>query len=136
MKNNNGEKKILIENLRKTPIVQFACERSGISRATFYRWKNQDKKFAEEVEKAISEGTGLINDMAESQLLSAIKDRNLTGIIFWLKNHHQVYADKLKISGNLITENKLSEEQEKDIRKALTLAFSITKERNKNENNK
>jgi len=133
---NNKEKEILIENLRKTPIYQFACERSGVSRATFYRWKAQDKKFAEEVEKAISEGTGLINDMAESQLLSAIKDRNLTGIIFWLKNHHQVYADKLKISGNLITENKLSEEQEKDIRKALTLAFSITKERNKNENNK
>jgi hypothetical protein len=133
---NNEEKKILIENLRKTPIAQFACERSGVSRATFYRWKKEDKKFAGDADKAIAEGVGLINDMAESQLLNAIKDRNLTGIIFWLKNHHQAYTDKLKISGNLVTENKLSEEQEKDIRKALTLAFGINKKGEKNEKNK
>lgn len=131
---NNKEKKLLIENLRKTPIVQFACERSSVSRATYYRWLKQDDKFAKEAETAIEEGSGLINDMAESQLLSAIKDRNMTGIIFWLKNHHQAYTDKLKVSGELTTKSKLTKEQEASIRKALTLAFSATEV--KNEKNK
>jgi len=131
---NNKEKKFLIEQLRKTPIVQFACERSGVSRATYYRWLKQDKEFAKEAETALQEGTSLISDLAESQLLSAIKDRNMTGIIFWLKNHHQAYADKLRVTGKLTTENKLSKEQEASIRKALTLAFSATEV--KNEKNK
>ena len=127
---NNKEKKILIENLRKTPIVQFAVERSGISRATYYRWLKQDKEFAQKAQKAIAEGTSLISDLAENQLLSAIKDRNLGAIIFWLRSHRMAYTDKLKVSGNLTAETKLSKKKEKDIRRALTLAFSATKGKN------
>lgn len=123
---NDKDKKALLEHLRKTPIIQFGCERAGVSRATFYRWRKEDKAFSAKADKAITEGTNLINDMAESQLLSAIKDRNLTGIIFWLKNHKQIYSDKLKISGSVVTENKLTKEQEESIKKALTLAFSAT----------
>ena len=125
---NDKKKKLLLSNLKKTPIIQFACERSDVSRATFYRWQKEDKKFAAKVKKAIACGTNLINDMAESQLLSAIKDRNLTAIIYWLKNHHLAYTDKLKISGEVKTINKLTSEQEESIREALTLAFSATKE--------
>jgi len=38
--------------------------------------------------------------MAESQLLSLIKDKNITAIIFWLKHHNPVYSPKLEISAN------------------------------------
>ncbi len=116
-------KKLLIEQLKKTPIVQIACEKLNIARSTFYRWKNEDKKFNKEVDDAIIEGNGLINDLAESKLISAIKDQNMTGIIFWLKNHHKTYTDKLEINGKLEhSKIELTKEQKKIVRQALKLA--------------
>ena len=50
------EREVLVEQLRKTPIVQYACEKSNISRATYYRWKAEDKAFCEEAERALQEG--------------------------------------------------------------------------------
>jgi hypothetical protein len=35
-----------------------------------------------------------MNDIAESKLLSAVKDGNMTAIIFWLKNNNPRYSDK------------------------------------------
>lgn len=116
-------KKLLIEQLKKTPIIQIVCEKLNIARSTFYRWKNEDKKFSKEVDDAIIEGNGLINDLAESKLISAIKDQNMTGIIFWLKNHHKTYADKLEINGKLEhSKIELTKEQKKVVRQALKLA--------------
>lgn len=61
--------------------------------------------------------------MAESQLINAIKEGNMTGIIFWLKNHHKQYSPKLEVT----TKNgdvPLTEEQKELIRKSLAMAFS------------
>jgi len=124
-------KKAIVEQLKKTPIIQVTCEKMGVSRATFYRWKKRDPKFAEDAEVALQEGAQLINDMAESQLISAIRDGNLTGIIFWLKNHHKNYSPKLEVT----TTNKdlpLTDEQKELIRKSLSMAFS--EERKEEEN--
>ncbi len=124
-------KKAIVEQLKKTPIIQVTCEKMGVSRATFYRWKKRDPKFAEDAEIALQEGAQLINDMAESQLISAIRDGNLTGIIFWLKNHHKNYSPKLEVT----TTNKdlpLTDEQKELIRKSLSMAFS--EERKEEEN--
>ena len=49
-------KEIIVEQLKKTPIVQIACEKASIARATFYRWRKTDKDFAQKVDKALSEG--------------------------------------------------------------------------------
>ena len=91
------EKELILEQLKKTPIVQIACEKVGISRATYYRWKNADRKFSMLAQEAILEGARLVNDMAESQLLSAIRDKNMTAIIFWLKHHHPAYETRVEI---------------------------------------
>lgn len=125
-------KKALVEQLRKTPIVQVSCEKLGISRATYYRWKKRDPKFAENTEIALQEGAQLINDMAESQLISAIKEGNLTGIIFWLKNHHRNYSPKLEVTtrdGDI----PLTEEQKILIKKSLTMAYRDNKKEDTNE---
>ena len=122
MKTKN-EKQLLIEQLKKTPVVQVACEKIGIGRATFYRWKNDDEKFTAAVNEAISDGNGLVNDMAESQLMSAIKDKNLTAIIFWLRNHHPSYATRVEVTAKLKHDDEqLSPEQEALVMKALKLA--------------
>ncbi len=115
-------KGLALEQLNKTPIIQVVCEKVGIPRATFYRWKTKDEKFSDEVEKALCEGRHLINDFAESQLLNAIKNNNLTAIIYWLNHNHKIYANKLEISGKFKTDNgQLTPEQEENIRKALEL---------------
>ena len=119
------DKKAIIEQLKKTPIIQVTCEKLGISRATFYRWKKNDEKFAEEVDFALQEGSQLINDMAESQLITAIKNGNLTGIIFWLKNHHKNYSPKLEVTTKN-TEVPLKDEQKEIIRQSLNMAFSLS----------
>jgi hypothetical protein len=118
------EKQKLLEELRQIPIIQIACQKLNIGRSSFYRWK-KDKKFAKEVDKAIFEGSLLINDLAESQLISVIKNQNMAGISFWLKNHHPTYANKLQISGGLKnTEEELTQEQKKIIKEALKIASS------------
>jgi len=123
---------LMLMQLKKTPIVQVACEKTGISRATYYRWRKEDPEFADKADIAIDEGLNLINDMAESQLISAIKDRNLTGIIFWLKNHHKNYSPKLEVT----TKNgdiPITDEQREIIKQSLDMAFGLNSEDEKDE---
>lgn len=114
------QKAALLEHLRKSPIIQIACERTGIGRATYYRWKQEDEAFAAAADQAVIDGASLINDMAESQLLAAIRDRNLTAIIFWLKHHHPAYEHRVKLSGTLhhVTD-ELTDDQATLVRQAL-----------------
>ncbi|MCL4354839.1 MAG: phBC6A51 family helix-turn-helix protein [Patescibacteria group bacterium] len=117
------EKETLIDQLKKTPIVQIACERAGVARATYYRWRKEDPEFAKKTDESIIEGNLLVNDVAESQLMSAIKDKNLTAIIFWLKHHHPSYASKLELTAKIRPDcEELTDEQAELVQKALTLA--------------
>ncbi len=76
-KRQEADKAALLGFLRKMPIVQIACERAGIARATYYRWRSEDKGFKDESDKAMRDGEQLINDLSESQVVALIKDRNL-----------------------------------------------------------
>lgn len=119
-------KELVIQQLKKTPIVQVSCEKVGIGRATFYRWKQEDQDFATMADEALLEGSLLVNDVAESQLMSAIRDKNLTAIIFWLKHHHPNYATKVEVTARLKADNEiLTPEQEELVTKALKLASLI-----------
>lgn len=127
-KRQNKNKESVLEKLKVVPIIEVSCKQIGIARSTFYRWKEDDKNFAQQVEKALEEGKSNISGLAESKLISAIKDQNMTGIIFWLKNHHKDYSTKVEISGKIKTENEnLTAEQEKLLKKALGLASFNTK---------
>jgi len=113
----------LIDQLKKTPIVQIACEKVGIARASYYRWYKEDEAFAEKANGALSSGKQIISDLAESQLIKAIRDGNMTAIIYWLKHQHPEYKTRVELTGKL--ENigkKLTPEQEEAIEKALHFA--------------
>lgn len=112
----------IITELAKTPIVEVVCKRAGISRATFYRWRKDDKQFAEFTDEALVDGTKIINDMAESQLISAIREKNLTAIIFWLKNHHATYKTRVEVTTKTEEDRELSPEQADEVQRAITLA--------------
>jgi len=93
------QKKLLIEQPRKTPIVQVACQKRGVHRATYYRWRLDSPEFAAEADAAIVEGELMINDLAESQLISAIQEKNIRAITFWLNHHHARYGTKVELAG-------------------------------------
>jgi len=125
-KRQSKNKEQVLEILKKTPIVQIACEKAGIGRATYYRWRKEDPEFAKVSDQALLDGSLLINDMAESQMMSAIKDKNMTAIIFWLKHHHPAYATKIEITAsNKNQDIVLTDEQKELLNKALEMAALI-----------
>jgi hypothetical protein len=136
LKNSKQLKSKLLEQLRRVPIVEAACQKAGISRQTFYRWKFEDAEFAKEVEKAIEDGRMLVSDLSESQVLSLIRDKNWQAISFWLKHHHPSYKTKIQIEGSLqIPQEELTPEQEEIVKAALKLASLSAKESEDDEEN-
>ena len=62
-----------------------------------------------------------MNDLAESQLLKSVRDGNMTAIIFWLKNHHPSYENKLEVTARIEEIKELSKDQKEIIKRALSL---------------
>lgn len=122
LKKSDQLKEAILEQLRKTPIIQIVCEKLNISRMSFYRWKKEDEEFARKIDEALLDGQLLVNDLAESQLISAVKDRNMSAIMTWLKHHHPSYRTRIQIEGTVNTIQELSDEQKELVRKALALA--------------
>ena len=124
MKKNKFQNQFLDE-LRKVPIVQVACEKTGLSRNSVYRWRKEDKTFAKKMDESLAEGIALVNDMSESQLLTLIKEKNYSAISFWLRHRNDNYKNKLEITTREDSES-LTPSQAKIVKQALKLA-SITK---------
>ena len=114
------QKQLILEQLKKTPIIQVATEKVGVARSSFYRWKATDKKFAVAVDEAIDQGVSLMNEYAESMLISAIKDQNLTAVFYWLNHRHPAYETRLRVDGRIKHQtDELTPEQTKLIEGAL-----------------
>ena len=50
MAKKNKIQNIFLEELKKIPIILVACEKSGISRNSIYRWKKEDKDFSKSMD--------------------------------------------------------------------------------------
>ena len=134
MKKNKFQNQFLDE-LRKVPIIQVACEKTGLSRNSVYRWRKDDKEFLKNMDTALIEGVALVNDMSESQLLTLIKEKNYPAISFWLRHRNDNYKNKLEITTK-DDDEELTPSQAKIVRQALKLA-NITKSKSiKNINQK
>jgi hypothetical protein len=120
MKKNKKQMEFL-EQLRKIPIVMVACEKSGISRNSIYRWRNDDEEFRKEMETALAEGEALVNDMSESQLLSMIRDKNWAAISFWLRHRNPKFRDRVEVTTKTDDMGALSPAQAEIVRKAIEL---------------
>lgn len=110
------------EELKKVPIVLVACEKSGISRNSVYRWKREDKKFASKMEESLAEGEALVNDMSESQLLTLIKEKNWSAISFWLRHRNPRFRDKIEVTSKIENTEELTPSQTEVVKQALKLA--------------
>lgn len=120
-------KEQLIKQFKKMPIIQIACERNDISRSTFYRWCQEDSEFAKKARDALLNGKAMINDMAESQLISSIKDKSFQAIAYWLKHNHPDYRTRVELTPSAPQES-LSAEQESKVLTAIQLLASSSDE--------
>lgn len=111
--------------LAKVPIVQVACEKTGISRNSVYRWRKEDQAFSKKMDTALAEGVALVSDMSETQLLTLIKEKSFPALSFWLRHRNDNYKQKLEITTK-DDDEQLSPSQAKVVRQALKLA-GITK---------
>lgn len=128
-RNQQADKQRLIAQLAKTPIVEAACKHAVLPRSTYYRWRKDDEAFAAACDETIELSIGRINDLAESQLISAIKDKNMAAITFWLKHHHKAYETRLKVEASIdATQQQLTPEQEELVSRALRMSGLIHNE--------
>ena len=97
MRKTKGNMRKLVEYLEKTPIVESACLKLDISRSTYYRWLESDPEFKKQIEKALDQGRSVVNDVAESHLVSNVKNGNMGAIKFWLGNNNERYKKSVQI---------------------------------------
>ena len=114
------DKTALLEALKEMPIVQIACKKVAISRATYYRWRKEDKEFLRRSEDCLNQGIEFINDMSESQLITLIKEKKMPAISMWLKHNNTRYGAKIRVAIHK-PEIELSDQQKKIIERALKI---------------
>src|SRR3989344_6159369 len=89
-----NRKVLVLEQLKKVPIIRVACERAGVGHATYYRWCAEDEEFERLAEEAMIEGERFISDMGESQMMTLMKDKHWSAIKYWLEHHHPNYLNR------------------------------------------
>jgi hypothetical protein len=91
-------KAALVKRLSEVRIVEIACKSVSISRATYYRWLKEDAGFASDCEDAIRQGTAVICDLAESQIINKIRGGDFKASTYFLEKHHKDYAPQPRIA--------------------------------------
>ena len=117
-------KQKLLEALKEMPIIQIACKKADVSRATYYRWREEDEDFSRGCEVALQEGTDFINDMSESQKIQLIKEKKMPAITWWDRHNNPKYGAKRVPRRLGLSEEKLNPKDEELMRKALALSSS------------
>lgn len=84
----------VVDELRINPVVEAACRKSGLPRATFYRWLEDDDSFYSDVELAQAQGRERVNDMAESEVMKGIGRGDFRYVKYWLEHNSRRYVQK------------------------------------------
>lgn len=116
-------KQTLLEQLRRLPVREVAYEKTGVTRMTCNRWRKASKKFAEEMDTAIAEGYEFLCGLAESQIISLVRQGKFEAARFVLQHHDPRYANKLELTGTIHTKDAPLSPAEKAAR---TLAFKFS----------
>lgn len=81
----------LLKEIEKFGNVYLSCQKIGIDKATYYRWKENDEEFKKRAERAEEIGRENIGEVAEYGLLQNIKEKNQRAIEFALVNVSKKY---------------------------------------------
>lgn len=116
-------KELFLEQLKKTPTIEQACQKVQVSRMTISRWRLASPRFDEAVRKAQEEGREFVSDIAEAQMFNLISQGKVEMIKYFLSHNNARYANRLELSGSVSTKDEpLTSEQKALIREALKLS--------------
>ena len=96
-KERNLKKETLLQALESSlGIVSTACNRTGISRSSFYKWYKEDEEFR----KKVDDIDNVKLDYVETKLFKNIENEKEKSIIFYLqhKGHKRGYIQKQNIN--------------------------------------
>lgn len=117
------QKKLFLESLAKMGIIEIACQKVDISRATFNRWKADDLQFRRNVMDAMSKGSEIMDDIVESKFIQLIQQGEMQAILFYLKYRHHKYNARGAIQKMLMDqaddESIVTQDEQKRIDEAL-----------------
>lgn len=91
IQNRRGKKAKFIKELEEHPFIGSVCKKLAVSRATYYRWREEDASFRADIEQSLQRGRKKLTEFAESKLLENIKIGNQQAIAFWLKHNEKRY---------------------------------------------
>lgn len=74
------DKQKFLDELENLPIVSVVCKRAGISKATIYRWIEDDADFKKKYDCSLKRGRETLVDHAESKLVKLV-DKEVLGAI-------------------------------------------------------
>jgi len=87
----------LVQELKEIPIPTFVCQKLGVPKATYYKWKQTDSAFQEACDEAVMRGKLNVNDLAKSKLIKLINDGDYRSISFWLKHNDPDFNPRLTL---------------------------------------
>ena len=90
-RNQKRDKAKVLKGLSRIPNVEVVCRLTGLSRATHYRWAEQDSEYAEACASSIEHARSMISAVAESHVIEGVKSGVKGYVLFWLKHHHSDY---------------------------------------------
>lgn len=86
------QKKVL-EHLAEYGNISYSCKRAGISRETYYKWR-ENRVFAYNADIAIDLGKSFVNDLAQTHLVQNIQQGDMQAVRFQLVSCHPDYQPK------------------------------------------
>jgi hypothetical protein len=118
-----GKKQAFLALIAKNGLIEVACQKIGVSRQTYYRWRKEDRKFGDEADVAMRHGSETTDDLVESKFMKLIHDEDRHAILFYLKYRHAKYSDRAAIRRMVLEqvedESALTEDEERRIDAAL-----------------
>ena len=112
----------IVTLLRKGHVIEIVCQQCKITRQTLSRWKRESVEFAKVVDEAIAEGKEFLNDISEASLISAVKENNLSAIMYYLKHNHPSYKTRVEVEARILNSYQLSDEQKTLVSESLAKA--------------
>lgn len=114
-------KEKLLKEIEKSGNVYLSCMKTGIDKATFYRWRKDDKQFSKKATEAVKRGRESNCDLAEHALMLNVKDKKMDAIKYVLSHQSKIYKPKarkviIEHSNTNNSEKAISIKKKEDIR--------------------
>jgi len=105
-------KEKLLKEIEKSGNVYLSCMKTGIDKATFYRWKKDDKQFNKKATEAVKRGRENNCELAEHALMLNVKEKKMDAIKYVLSHQSKIYKPKAR---KVIIEHSNTNNSEKAI---------------------